>query len=366
MLQVLMEEQDIYHPYFITLIKTFQMKRNLVKIVLVAAGLSLLVVDASAQGRRGNRRGNNPPTNDQQQQQNNNNNPPGNYPTNGNIPYRYDSSASGGLDTVLRRSLRQESAFAEDSSTTLIPLDYEYLRKDDALYAEKVWRELDLREKMNQTFRYEGKEGDGDQQFMTILLKAVTSGKVMAFQDDRFTQPLTQADIQTIMGGGVGADTSKVTDVNDPSKIVEYVITPKVFNVKDIQKIRIKEQWVFDREASRMFCRIIGICPVKTAYFEGTKRERGVEPLFWIYYPDLRSLLASHQVYNSKNMGASRMTWEELFESRMFSSYIIKSELDNSSNKTIQAMIKDPILRLLEGDNIKNRIFDYEQGLWSY
>jgi len=43
------------------------MKRNLVKIVFVAAGLSLLVVDSNAQGRRGNRRGNNPPTNDQQQ-----------------------------------------------------------------------------------------------------------------------------------------------------------------------------------------------------------------------------------------------------------------------------------------------------------
>jgi len=144
------------------------------------------------------------------------------------------------------------------------------------------------------------------------------------------------------------------------------VITPRVFNVKDIQKIRLKEQWIFDRESSRMFTRIIGICPVKTAYFEGTKRERGVEPIFWIYYPDLRQLLASYQVFNPKNMGASRMTWEELFESRMFSSYILKSELDNPGNKTIARMIKDPILQLLEGDNIKNRIFDYEQNLWSY
>jgi len=65
-------------------------------------------------------------------------------------------------------------------------------------------------------------------------------------------------------------------------------------------------------------------------------------------------------------MGASRMTWEELLESRMFSSYIIKSEIDNPANKTIARMIKDPILQLLEGDNIKNRIFDYEQNLWSY
>lgn len=337
------------------------MKRNLLKLSLFVV-LVLCIADANAQGRRGNRRGNNPPPTNSQQQQNNNNAPPSNY---GNIPIRVDSSAGGGLDTTRIRSLRWEDAFAPDTSKQMIPLDYEFLRKDDALYAEKIWRELDLREKMNQSFRYEGQEGDGDQQFMTILLKAVLAGKVMVFDDDRFTKPLSIADVQQRLGGG-GSDTSNVTDINDPSKIVERVVTPKVFNVKDIQKIRLKEQWVFDREASRMFTRILGICPVKTAYFEGTKRERGVEPLFWVYYPDLRPLLASYQVYNPKNQGASRMTWEELFESRMFSSYILKSELDNSGNKTIARMIKDPILQLLEGENVKNRIFDYEQNLWSY
>jgi gliding motility associated protien GldN len=338
------------------------MKRNVLKISLAVVFMCAMIIDASAQ-RRPSRRGA-PPANDQQQQ-NNNNNPPNNYSQSGNIPYRVDSTAGGGLDTSKIRSLRQEGAFLEDTSRTLIPLDYEFLRKDDGLFTEKVWRELDLREKMNQSFRYEAKENDGDQQFMTILLKAILSGKVMAFDDDRFTKPLMVADIQQRLGGG-GADTTRVTDINDPTKIVEYVVTPRVFNVKDIQKIRLKEQWIFDREASRMFTRIIGICPVKTAYFEGTKRERGVEPLFWVYYPDLRQLLASYQVYNPKNMGASRMTWEELFESRMFSSYILKSELDNPGNKTIARMIKDPILQLLEGDNIKNRIFDYEQNLWSY
>jgi hypothetical protein len=71
-------------------------------------------------------------------------------------------------------------------------------------------------------------------------------------------------------------------------------------------------------------------------------------------------------VYNSKNMGQSRMTWEELFESRMFSSYVLKSTMDNPGNKTIKTYIKDPILALLEGDNIKEKIFNFEQDLWSY
>lgn len=346
------------------------MKRKIIRISLFVVLFSALVADASAQ-RRGNRRGGggNPPANGDQQQQQNNNNAPSGYNPYGNIPIRIDSSGGSGLDTTIKRSLRSDGAFEQrsDIMNQRTPLPYEFLRYDDALYAEKVWRELDLREKMNQTFRYNSKEDNGDQQFIAILLNAVRRGEVMAFQDDRFTQPMTLADVQTAMGGGAGADTQKVTAIDDPTKIVEYVVTQKSFNPNDVMKIRIKEEWVFDREASRMFCRIIGICPMKTEYFEGTKKERGVSPMFWVYYPDMRPVLARYDVYNSKNMGASRMTWEELFESRMFSSYIVKSTLDNPSNKTLKMMFpKDNILQLLEGDNIRERIFNYEQDLWSY
>ena len=77
-------------------------------------------------------------------------------------------------------------------------------------------------------------------------------------------------------------------------------------------------------------------------------------------------MLAKYEVYNPKNMGQSRMTWEELFESRMFGSYIVKSTLDNPQNRYIRNNIKDPILALLEGDNIKEKLFNYEQNLWAY
>jgi gliding motility associated protien GldN len=341
------------------------MKRQAIKFSLILVLVSAIVADANAQ-RRGNRRTNNPPENNQQQQ-NNNANPPSQFDPYGNIPIRVDSSAGGGLDTNVRKSMRQESAFARDTNQNnkIVPLDYEFLRWDDALYAEKVWRDLDLREKMNQSFRYTATEDNGDQQFISILLNAVRTGKVLAFDDERFTQPLTIEQVQEKMGGA-GADTTNITAIDDPSRIVERVVTPRTFNAKSVMKLRLKEEWIFDREASRMFCRIIGICPIKTVYFEGTTRERGVEPMFWIYYPDLRPTLANFNVYNSKNMGASKMTWEELFESRLFSSYIIKSTLDNPGNKTIARMIKDPILQLLEGDNIKERMFNYEQDLWSY
>jgi gliding motility associated protien GldN len=345
------------------------MKMNFLKfaICLIAAGL--LVSQADAQ-RTPRKRQNNPTTQPQDttgQQQVNNVTNAAKYDPYGNLPIKIDSS--GLTDTVVKKSLRNDNAFDKSSLTSRIPLIYEYLRWDDALYAEKVWRELDLREKMNQTFRYDATDDNGSQMFISMLLKAVNSGQVTAFADDRFTTPMTKDDILQITAGK--ADTVPQYDVKDINKIIGYVVTRASFDPKSVMKIRIKEEWVFDRESSRMFVRILGIAPLKTEYFqEGTgqssSKERGVSALFWVYYPDLRPTLAKYEVYNPKNMGQSRMTWEELFESRMFSSYITKSTMDNPSNKNIRAYIKDPILALLEGDNIKEKIFNYEQDLWSY
>ncbi len=344
------------------------MKYSLFKKCMLVAVAAVLVADVSAQrtGRNRNNsnnqnQGNQNNNTQNQQQQVNNNQPPVKYDPYGGVPIEVDSS--GVSSNSKKTSLRQDNAFDKKGLNARTPLDYEHLRWDDALYAEKVWRELDLREKMNQTFRYEGEDDNGSQVFINILLNAVTNGDVTAFADDRFTTPITVDDINQMTLGS--ADTVAQYDPNDINKIVKYVVTRETFNAKNVLKLRIKEEWVFDREASRMFCRILGVSPVLTKYLP-SGQEFGSQPMFWVYYPDLRATLAKNEVYNPKNMGQSRMTWEELFESRMFSSYITKSTLDNAANKTIRQVINDPILRLLEGENIKEKIFNFEQDLWSY
>ena len=334
------------------------------KSIVVKAGLSFLfaalIVQSVEAQRTGKRRNSTQPANNPQSQQNNNTQPSG-YNPYGNVKIVVDSS--GLSDTIVRKSLRNDNAFDKSSLNARTPLPYEHLRADDALFAEKVWRELDLREKMNQPFRYEAESDNGSQIFVNILLKAVNSGAVTAFADDRFSSPMLLSEIQQLTVGS--ADTVPVTDPNDINKVVEYRVTRASFDPKSVTKIAIKEEWVFDREASRYFCRILGIAPLQTKYFPNGQ-VRGNSVMFWIYYPDMRPILTKYEVYNPKNMGNSRMTWEELFESRMFSSYIVKSSIDNPSNKQIKGYIKDPILALLEGDNIKEKIFNFEQDLWSY
>jgi len=296
-----------------------------------------------------------------EQQQNNNTQPPSGYDPMAGLPITYDTTSN---DMSPKKSLRNDNAFDKSNLNQRTPLPYEHLRWDDALYAEKVWRELDLREKMNKTFVYEGVDDNGSQMFVNLLMKAVQSGEVTAFSDDRFTLPLAVGDVQQLTAGRL--DTFPIYDTKQIDKIIGWNVSRASFDAKSVTRMRIKEEWVFDRESSRMFVRILGIGLLKTEYIPNTTKERGTSNLFWVYYPDLRPMLAKAEVYNPKNMGQSRMTWEELFESRMFSSYIVKSTLDNASNKMIRNYINDPILRLLEGENIKEKIFNFEQDLWSY
>jgi len=333
----------------------------MVKSSLVGLAVALIAMNADAQRSKKVRNPQSNPQNQTQQQSTNNNKQPSGYSPYGNIPIVVDTS--GVTDNTVKKSLRNDNAFDKTGLMERTPLPYEHLRWDDALFAEKVWREIDLREKINQVFRYEAQDDNGSQIFVDMLLKAVNSGEITAFSDDRFSTPMSLNEISDLTVGT--ADTVAQTAIDDPSKVIKYVVTKASFDPKSVVKIRIKEEWVFDREASRMFVRILGIAPLKTLFLPNGQ-ERGTTAMFWVYYPDLRPMLAKFEVYNPKNMGMGRMTWEELFESRMFSSYIVKSTLDNPGNKNIRSYVKDPILALLEGDNIKDRIFNYEQDLWSY
>jgi gliding motility associated protien GldN len=348
-----------------------------VKLILLLALLGGVVMSANAQRRGRNRNQvntNNPNPADTTTKPvvNTNNNAPTTFNPYGNTPIEMAPQV-GGFNDTLKTSKRMDGAF-EKPIKDRIPLNYEDLRPDDALFNERVWREIDIREKMNQTFRYKSEDDNGDQRFVNILVRAVREnlkqGKAMAFNgdDDRFTTPLDSVQFEKVLSGGSRCDTNAVYgDFADPTRITKYVVSCDNLNPDEIVKFRIKEDWVFDRESSRMFVRIIGIAPLKTIYSVDKKTERGAQPLFWVYYPELRPTLVKYEVYNPKNMGQSRMTWEELFESRMFSSYIVKTTLDNPQNKFLRTIYaKDPILALLEGDNIKDKIFNYEQDLWSY
>jgi len=281
------------------------------------------------------------------------------------LPITVIQGSSNGLLDSTKMSLRTDGAVERNLIRERIPLTYENIREDDAVFVVRVWREIDAREKMNLPFRYAAIEDNGSQRFISILLKAIKDGEVTAFSgdDDRFTTPITADDAINAFGGG--SDTVKVYD--DEGNVKGYQVRPKATDPDSIYKFRLKEEWVFDKESSRLFIRIIGIAPVIPYKLStGDIIANSERPVWWVYYPDLRPSLAKYDVYNPKNLSGG-MTWEELFESRMFSSYIVQSTIDNPYNIPLSSVYPgNTLFRLLQGEKIKDKIFNYEQSLWSY
>ena len=261
--------------------------------------------------------------------------------------------------------MRRDGAVDDDIIKERIPLAYENLRADDAVYRHKIWREIDTREKINLPFKYSADEDNGNQRFISILLQAIQDSAVTVFNsiDDRFTTPMTKAEVAKAIGG----EEVEVPNYDSLGVLTGSKKMRNEINLDSIYKFRIKEEVIFDKESSRLFFRILGIAPVKNIVTT-MGVNLGETELFWVYYPDMRPTFSKYEVYNGKNFGA-RMSWEELFESRMFHGRVIKSTIDNPYDqyiKNYKGLSENGILQLMEGENITEKIFNYEQDLWSY
>jgi gliding motility associated protien GldN len=263
------------------------------------------------------------------------------------------------------KSLRPDEAVETTTLKDRTPLPYENLRADDAMYRHKVWREIDTREKMNLPFRYVADENNGNQRFISILFKAIQDSAVVVFSniDDRFTTPMSIGDVAKAIGG----EPIPVKQYDSLGNETGVIMKTREINLDSIYKFHLKEEVIFDKESSRLFWRILGIAPVMNV-INSQGINLGESELFWVYYPDMRPIFSKYDVYNGKNYGA-RMSWEDLFEGRMFYGRIVKSTIDNPYDRFINQYpgLKDKgILQLLEGENIKEKIFNYEQDLWAY
>ncbi|RAJ75462.1 gliding motility associated protein GldN [Chitinophaga dinghuensis] len=260
-----------------------------------------------------------------------------------------------------RKSLRIDGVVERNLARERAPIVYDYIREDDRFWEKRVWQIIDVREKINLPFQYNVEDEAGTNQlFINILLNAIKNKEVEAFSpiDDRFTTVMPYDEIQKKITG----EEKQVRSIDPVTGEEKLVTTRDDFDPSTIRQYKIKEVWVFDKEASALKVRILGIAPLM-ARMNDDGSYRASIPLFWVYYPDMRPVLAKYDVYNQNN-DASTISWEDLFEMRFFGSYIVKE--NNTYNREIKDYIKDGVMRLLEGQAIKDRIFNKEQDLWEY
>ena len=231
-------------------------------------------------------------------------------------------------------------------------LAYKHLREADVFWEKRIWRIIDVREKMNLPFSYP------EERFFSILMDAAVNGDITVYsvENDKFTDKLEPNEVATM-----GATVDTVITFDPETYEEQMQIVRNELNPEDVKRFRIKEVWYFDEQHSELKVRILGIAPLIDVKDENGNF-RYEKPMFWVYYPDCREILARHKVYMQGN-DASLITWEDLLEMRFFSSYIFKES--NVYDRRLKDYLTGVDL-LLEADKIKQEIFNFEHDLWSY
>ena len=254
-----------------------------------------------------------------------------------------DDFGEAPLDDVVKKEVMMERRV----------LAYQPIRESDIFWEKRVWRIVDVREKMNLPFAYP------EEPFFRILSDAASNGDlpVYSVDDDKFTKRLSTDDVLSML-----SKTDTIVTF-DPETYEEKVqIVRNDINWADVKRFRLKEIWFFDKETSTLQVRILGIAPlIDVKDSEGNFRYE--KAMFWVYYPQARELFARHRVFTLGGNTNATISWEDLFEMRYFASFIIKES--NVYDRRIEDYARG-VDALWESDRIKNQIFNFEHDLWQY
>jgi gliding motility associated protien GldN len=288
-------------------------------------------------------------------------------------------------------------------------IPYEHVREADMIWSKRVWRSIDMREKMNHTlyFPFDEFSPDGTTwtrnssrwSLWTVIRTNIINANVQVYypfnpvqqasvDGDQFKYPVavqpgknfytdslyakSLVEFQVLGAEEEGAlipipsrippYEDSVIQMPNGDLLVQYEPRKVIWvTSKDIVQYRLKEDWFFDKERSVLDVRILGIAPV--VYKKNSSGQiEGMRELFWLYFPQCRFAFNNYFVYNPKN-DAQWMSFDDLFWKRQFASTIYKqSNVFDRKIETYRAGVD----ALMESEKITEEIRTLEHDVWHF
>ena len=227
------------------------------------------------------------------------------------------------------------SAQTDTNAPTIVP--WQPIKEENILWTKRVLREIPVYEKRNAPLRDDPRIPQKNV-LANILLAGINEGAFNAYAEwgEKLGHPLTKEEVNALIScdpASLSVSAMKfwsfcVEHKSDSEEFItedhetdsnQVILSNSAVGVtsckypQQIDRYRIAEDWIFDKAQGQMIVRIEAIAPVVQN-----------KPLFWLSYPDIRKYIARYEAY--KVAKSRRYTWDKYFDSRQFSSKIIKVE----------------------------------------
>lgn len=239
-------------------------------------------------------------------------------------------------------------------------IPYPPLRQADVMYARRIHQKLDMREKQNLAMQWPKNP------FNCLVYNAVMDGidgkQLTPYRSDSLTSYFTREKVIDRIS------TEEVVEKRPyPIERPNYTVDTTIRNTLDcseINKFRIMEDWIFDKETSQYFPRIIAVAPLFKPKRGGAELEEQI--IFWVDWSELRQVLVNEQMFNRQN-DAARLSYYDFFEQRLYSSYIVKYPTEFDQDITDMPKYEgNKIAALIKAQEIEKRLLNFEHDLWQY
>jgi gliding motility associated protien GldN len=231
-----------------------------------------------------------------------------------------------------------DSFYEKQNTIQKKSIPYANVSEADVIWAKRVYRSIDLREKFNQSLYYPDVPTLSNKSLFDVIKQGILAKEIYAFDnpifDREYKTKMSQEDLENLF---FPWDSTEVEDPYQPGTFVMMKIINELTSA-NIKAWWVEEDWFFNKQSGTMEVRINGLCPLREKLDPGSGEVYGNSPLFWVYFPQCQPILAKTEVYNTKNY-VQRISYDDLFRKRMFSSTIFEEFTVNEKGNKIEEII---------------------------
>ena len=279
------------------------------------------------------------------------------------------------LCMLFAAAFQSEELMAQERIPEYNPNSVYAIPESEIMYRRRLWRRMDLNEKMNEPFFAFGNE------ITKVIIDAVNDGRLFPYQNDSLKTRMTKEEfLENLKLPQYG-----VTELTDEERAMGFTDDDGwgdwgddagdaaaddsrdfYFFPRQISVLEVMEDFIFDKRRSRAYWDIQAInliIPAKE--FPETGLQRRVASF---RYKDLEQLFRSMPQeaiwFNYQNQKAN-LNLADAFLLRLFSANIVKY-WNPQNQDLVDIYKKHPREALLAAKWVENELLEFEHNLWSY